>query len=145
VHFDSGSATAALSNELRSAGAHMVSHRIADDFFVEAVDPRRQVQPARPDGDVGDVADEFAAALGVSEGACFIEWAASPDMDVSDESLWPSFMPALNRTISPEIVRADLASMRPSEWKRAFANMWADESDEGWSVVSRDVWEAAQW
>ena len=43
------------------AGAHMVSHRIADDFPVEAVDHRRQIQPARPGGNVGDVADVYEA------------------------------------------------------------------------------------
>jgi hypothetical protein len=38
----------------------------------------------------------------------------------------------------------DLASMPLGEWRRAYANQWPDESDEGWSVISRDAWMAAR-
>jgi phage terminase large subunit-like protein len=89
-------------------------------------------------------AGRTSAALGVTEGACFLEWAAAPDLDVSDPASWPTFMPALGRTISSETVAADMASMRPDQWRRAYANQWPDETDEGWSVISRDVWQAAQ-
>jgi hypothetical protein len=41
-------------------------------------------------------------------------------------------------------VAADLASMPLAQWKRAYANQWPDESDEGWSVISRDAWMAAR-
>jgi phage terminase large subunit-like protein len=89
-------------------------------------------------------AGRTAAELGLTGGTCFIEWAASPDLDVTDESTWPTFMPALDRTISRETVAADLASMKLSEWRRAYANQWPDETDEGWQVIPRDVWQAAQ-
>jgi hypothetical protein len=89
-------------------------------------------------------AGRTAAELGLTEGTCFIESAASPDLDVTDESTWPTFMPALDRTISRETVAADLASMKLSEWRRAYANQWPDETDEGWQVIPRDVWQAAQ-
>jgi phage terminase large subunit-like protein len=85
-----------------------------------------------------------AAELGVTEGTCFVEWAAPPDADVTDPATWPAFMPALGRTISPETVAADLASMPLGQWKRAYANQWPDESDEGWAVISKDLWLAAQ-
>jgi phage terminase large subunit-like protein len=85
-----------------------------------------------------------AASLGVTEGTCFIEWAAHTDLDVTDPATWPTFMPALGRTVSPETVAADLASMKLSEWRRAYANQWPDETDEGWQVIPRDVWQAAQ-
>jgi hypothetical protein len=43
---------------------------------------------------------------------------------------------ALGRTISPVTVATDLASMRLSEWRRAYANQWDDEVDGGgWSVI----------
>jgi phage terminase large subunit-like protein len=89
-------------------------------------------------------AGRTAAELGVTEGSCFIEWAAPPDIDVTDPATWPTFMPALDRTISRETVIADLASMKLSEWRRAYANQWPDETDEGWQVIPRDVWQAAQ-
>src|SRR6476661_9787215 len=40
---------------------HMVGHRIPDDLFGEAVQHGRQVQPALPGTDIGDVADELSA------------------------------------------------------------------------------------
>jgi phage terminase large subunit-like protein len=89
-------------------------------------------------------AGRTAAGLGLTEGTCFIEWAAPPDIDVTDPATWPTFMPALDRTISRETVAADLASMKLSEWRRAYANQWPDETDEGWQVIPRDVWQAAQ-
>jgi hypothetical protein len=30
------------------------------------------------------------------------------------------------------------------EWRRAYANQWPDESDQGWAVIPRDVWMAAR-
>lgn len=89
-------------------------------------------------------AGRTSAELGVSEGSCFVEWAASVEDDVTDPETWPSFMPALGRTITAETVAADLASMPLEEWKRAYCNLWPDESDEGWRVVPRDVWMAAR-
>jgi hypothetical protein len=86
-----------------------------------------------------------AAELGVTEGACFVEWSAAPEVDVTDRATWPSFMPALGRTIDEATVAADLASMPLADWRRACANQWPDEVDDGgWSVISRDVWEASK-
>jgi phage terminase large subunit-like protein len=66
-------------------------------------------------------AGRTAAELGITEGTCFIEWAASPDTDVTDPESWSAFMPALGRTIQPSTVAADLASMPLPEWRRAYA------------------------
>jgi phage terminase large subunit-like protein len=90
-------------------------------------------------------AGRAAAESGVSEGLAYFEWSAADDVDVTDSETWPTFMPALGRTISPVTVAADLASMPLSEWSRAFANRWPDESDEGWRVISKAVWEASRW
>lgn len=87
-------------------------------------------------------AGRTAAELGITEGSCFVEWAASPDTDVTDPESWPSFMPALGRTIQPSTVAADLASMSLPEWRRAYANVWPDETDSGWAIIPRDVWMA---
>jgi hypothetical protein len=48
-------------------GAHVISHRIADAAFGVTIDHRRQVQPAFPGADVGDVADQFLAGGGGGE------------------------------------------------------------------------------
>jgi phage terminase large subunit-like protein len=89
-------------------------------------------------------AGRTAAELGVADGSCFVEWAASPGIDVTDPATWPDFMPALGRTIQPATVAADLATMPLQEWKRAYCNLWPDESMEGWKVIGQDLWEASR-
>lgn len=89
-------------------------------------------------------AGRTVAELGVTDGPCFVEWAAPPDIDVTDPATWPTFMPALGRTIKPETVAADLATMPLPEWKRAYCNLWPDEAFEGWGVIRKDLWEASR-
>jgi phage terminase large subunit-like protein len=89
-------------------------------------------------------AGRTAAELGEADGPCFVEWAAPPDVDVTDPATWPSFMPALGRTIQPETVAADLATMSPAEWQRAYCNRWNDESEQGWKLIDRATWEASR-
>jgi phage terminase large subunit-like protein len=89
-------------------------------------------------------AGRTAAELGIVEGTAFLEWAASPDADPTDPATWRSTMPALGYTISEETVAKDLASMSLAQFKRSHLNLWPDESDEGWSVISRDAWMAAR-
>lgn len=73
----------------------------------------------------------------------YFEWSAGPDVDVFDQATWPTFMPALGHTIDEDVVAADLAVMDASEWRRAYANQWPDESAEGWDVIEKDVWGAS--
>jgi phage terminase large subunit-like protein len=85
-----------------------------------------------------------AAEFGVTSGACLLEWAADPADDPTDEAVWWATMPALGRLSSVETLRADLANMDVREFKRAFLNLWPDESAEGWSVIGRDLWAASR-
>jgi phage terminase large subunit-like protein len=85
-----------------------------------------------------------AAELGVTDGLCLLEWAAPNDADPTDEAVWWATMPALGRLTDVATVRADLANMPLAEWKRAFLNLWPDESAEGWHVIARDLWEASR-
>jgi phage terminase large subunit-like protein len=89
-------------------------------------------------------AGRAAAELGVTEGSAFIEYAADPDADPTDPATWRATMPALGFTIAEETVGKDLASMSLSQFKRSHLNLWPDESDEGWAVIPRDVWQAAR-
>jgi phage terminase large subunit-like protein len=84
------------------------------------------------------------AQVGVTEGLFYAEWSAAEEVDVTDPAIWPTFMPALGHTITAATVAKDLAAMPLSEWRRAYANQWPDESLEGWKVVGRDVWEASR-
>ncbi len=89
-------------------------------------------------------AGRTAAALGLTEGTAYREWAGLPDQDPTDPATWQC-MPALGRTITERTVAADLASGMPlSEFRRSHLNIWEDEVAEGgWRVVPRDVWEAS--
>jgi len=88
-----------------------------------------------------------AGRLGVQtnldKGLAYFEWSADENTNVTDPSTWGRFMPALGHTITEDVVESDMAVMAPSEWRRAYANQWPDESDEGWAVIPQDVWGAS--
>lgn len=86
----------------------------------------------------------LAVSTGAARSLAYFEWSADQDVDVSDPANWPRFMPALGRTIDESVVLADMESMDPSEWRRAYANQWPDEADEGWAVIDQDLWKAAE-
>jgi phage terminase large subunit-like protein len=83
-----------------------------------------------------------AAAQGVTDGVALLEWAAPLDADPTAEATWWAAMPALGRTVDPAVVRADLLAMGVKEFRRACLNLWPDESETGWAVISHDDWEA---
>jgi phage terminase large subunit-like protein len=85
-----------------------------------------------------------AAEMGVADGLALLEWAAAPDQDPTDERTWWGCMPALGRLIDPETVRQDLASMGVDQFKRSMLNLWPDEQEQGWKVISKAVWERLQ-
>jgi len=89
-------------------------------------------------------AGRASAELGVTSGVALLEWAAPNDADPTDEAVWWATMPALGRLTDVATVRADLANMPLAEWKRAFLNLWPDESAEGWAVIGRDLWQASR-
>jgi hypothetical protein len=89
-------------------------------------------------------AGRTAAEVGATGGTALLEWAAAPDDDPADERTWWGCMPALGRLADVATVRADLHAMGPAEFKRAFLNLWPDETLEGWKVVARDLWEASR-
>jgi phage terminase large subunit-like protein len=91
--------------------------------------------------------DAGRAAEGATDGGvCFIEWSAAGVEDPTDPATWPGFHPALGRTHNVETMAADLAadvSPNKSEWKRAWCNLWPDESEQGWNIISLDDWKRA--
>lgn len=89
-------------------------------------------------------AGRLTADMGVTEGSAYIEWAADPDADPTSPVTWRATMPALGYTITEETVTADLASMPLAQFKRSHLNLWPDESDEGWQVISRESWMASR-
>jgi hypothetical protein len=46
--------------------------------------------------------------------------------------------------VTEATIAADLQAMEPAEFKRAYGNLFADEADDGWAVIGRDVWAAAR-
>jgi phage terminase large subunit-like protein len=89
-------------------------------------------------------AGRTAAELGTTDGAALLEWAATPDQDPADPQTWWGCMPALGRLIEIQTVSSDLHAMGPAEFKRAYCNLWPDETLEGWKVIGQDLWEASR-
>jgi hypothetical protein len=53
-------------------------------------------------------------------------------------------MPALGRLIDVATVRADLANMGVTEFRRAYLNQWLDPRAEGWQVFDQELWRRAR-
>jgi phage terminase large subunit-like protein len=91
-------------------------------------------------------AGRASVEAGVTEGTCFVEWSAAGVEDPTDPVTWPGFHPALGRTHDTTTMAADLAAdttPNKAEWKRAWANLWPDESESGWNVISLADWKRA--
>lgn len=82
---------------------------------------------------------------GTTSGACFFEWSADPSADITLPATWWSSHPAIGQTIDEQTIAADVASMSTVEAARAYGNVRGiDSGDIGWSVVSREAWDAAR-
>lgn len=90
-------------------------------------------------------AGRLAATTGMTESMAFFEWSAAPGMDPGAVETWQTCMPALGFTVDPDTIRADMASMSPGDFARAYLNLWGDESFEGWKVIEKSLWDAARW
>lgn len=84
------------------------------------------------------------AELGSASGMLYFEWSAADGVDLADPEMWQTWHPALHRTIEPSVLAADLASMDPNEWSRAYGNVWPSDGG-GWRVISQEAWDAAAW
>jgi phage terminase large subunit-like protein len=89
-------------------------------------------------------AGQAAASMAVDSGVCCFDWSAPDTANAADPETWRASMPALGRLIAEDTVRADMASMAVTEFRRAYLNTWVDPAGEGWRIVPRDVWEAAR-
>jgi phage terminase large subunit-like protein len=89
-------------------------------------------------------AGRAAVDAGLNRGVAYFEWGADPDADPGLESTWTSAMPALGHLVDVDTVRTDFQAMAPAEFARAMLNVWPDPAGEGWQVISRDVWTAAE-
>jgi phage terminase large subunit-like protein len=159
-----GSVMSLLSTEESAAHGETLDLAVLDECWSLDAAAEQSVRPAMATRDAGQLwclstagsarsvwwrsrvdAGRTQAELGVTEGLAYFEWSAADDCDVADSTSWEGFMPALNITISPETVAADLRTMALAEWRRAYANQWLDEAvDGGWQVISEDAWEASR-
>lgn len=84
-------------------------------------------------------AGRASVASGAESGIAYFEWSIGPDDDPADESIWPSFMPALGITIDASVVRHARATMSEGEFLRSFCNRRTTTTDR---VIPADAWEA---
>jgi hypothetical protein len=139
-----GSMLTAIANNVAAGHGKTLDEGYLDEAF-DDVDNRREqaMVPAmatRDDaqlwvtstaGDQGSIflrrkVDTYRALVdaGVDSGTCYFEWSADDEVDLDDESLWPSFMPALGQTIDVATVRHARQTMTDTDFARAFANRW---------------------
>lgn len=74
-------------------------------------------------------------------GVAYFEWSASDDDDPDDPSTWWGCMPALGRTVTEEVIRADHDAMDPAEFARAYLNRRAAT---GKPVIDAATWQACR-
>ena len=80
-----------------------------------------------------------AAAADTGAGRAHFEWSAPIETDIEDRSLWWYYIPALGHTISEAAIASDLEEMDETEWRRAYASQFTDESSTQ-SKLAPDVW-----
>jgi phage terminase large subunit-like protein len=78
---------------------------------------------------------------GERSGVAYFEWSAADDTDPDDPATWWSCMPALGRTVTEEVVRADHDAMEPAEFARAYLNRRAPG---GRPVIDPASWQACR-
>ena len=81
-----------------------------------------------------------AVEAGITTGLAYFEWSAEDDADPADPETWRSCMPALNHTVTEDVVRAAQLSMPRSEFARAYLNRWV--ASMGDPVIDIDLWES---
>jgi phage terminase large subunit-like protein len=75
------------------------------------------------------------------QGVCYFEWSADPDADPDDPKTWWDCMPALGRTVTEEVIKADHDAMEPSEFSRAYLNRRASH---GRPVIDALTWQGCR-
>jgi hypothetical protein len=78
---------------------------------------------------------------GERSGVAYFEWSAGDDDDPDDPATWWRCMPALGRTVTEEVIRADHDALDPAEFARAYLNR---RSGAGRPVISAAQWAGAR-
>lgn len=74
-------------------------------------------------------------------GIAYFEWSADDAASVDDPAVWRATMPALGRTVTEEVIRADLEAMGEPEFARAYLNRW---SPGGTPALPLAAWQACR-
>lgn len=86
-------------------------------------------------------AGRAAAVEDAGYGVAYFEWSADPDAPIDDPETWRSCMPALGITVSEEVIRTHLQTMRdtPNEFARAYLNRWTVARER---LIPLQLWQA---
>ena len=71
----------------------------------------------------------------------FVEYSLPEGSDHTDEDVWWTYHPGLGFTVHPKHLRAELQSMKTSDWLRAYGNLRQNLEEE---VIPADWWEQSQ-
>ena len=163
---DNGSLLRLLSTEESSGHGDSVDLVVVDECWALDARVEQAVRPAtirRPGAQIWlcstagtdksvwwkskvDAGREIVAAPPVGGSVGFFEWAAPDGAAITDEATWWKCHPALAEGYVPiELIRADALAMSPSEFARAYCNVWtSDLVDAGWGVIDQDAWARAR-
>jgi phage terminase large subunit-like protein len=160
IEFLNGSRLTLLASTEDSGHGKTLHLGVRDEFFADTDGRRAQsmipamitvdsaqmltISTAGTDASVplNDLVREGRAAVeaGKRSDIAYFEWSAPEGADMSDESLWWTWMPALGHTQSIRAIRQAQQSpdMTEGEFRRAFGNL-ATRSDE--RLISADAWD----
>lgn len=79
-----------------------------------------------------------AAETDADSGIAYFEWSVPSDEDIDDPEVWWRFMPALGRTIGPQVVAHARSTMQTAEFQRAFCNRWTQATED--RLIPEAVW-----
>jgi hypothetical protein len=158
VTWENGSRIGLLASTEDSGHGKTIDLGIKDELFADAdlrrdqslipamsTRPYAQMLTASTMGTADSVAlnakvDQGRAAVesGATADFAYFEWSAAPEDDPHDPATWWRCMPALGRTVTPEVIAHALSTMKLEEFKRAFLNIATTSEDR---VIPVTVWD----
>ena len=82
-----------------------------------------------------------SVAAGETGRTAYFEWSADEDDDPDDPATWAACIPALGRTVAPEVVAHARQTMPDGDFRRAWLNQWTRNDER---VIPATVWDAVQ-
>ena len=157
--FKNGSRISVLATSASTGHGKTLDLGIIDEAFADVDDRREQAMAptmrTRPTAQIWNVstagtdesvylrrkidAGRAAVADGLMQGIAYFEWSADDDADPDDPAVWRACNPALNYTITEDVIALDRRRMSDGEFRRSALNQWTTTEDR---IIPESVWRA---